>query len=281
MITCNLMGGLGNQLFQIFTTIAYGYKSNNQFRFLALETLGEGGTTVRHTYWKSFLSQMRPFLMNDLPMGHVINEVGFPYSELPVGEMTRGHVMINGYFQSYKYFQGQFDMICRVIGLEKTRNALTTKLNMTPEYFNNIISMHFRIGDYKKIQHFHPLATYEYYDRSLQYFKITQPAQTFTVLYFCEDQDLVDVMAIVDRLTSKYPEYKFIRDEHALADWEQLLLMSCCHNNIIANSSFSWWAAYFNSHKDKVVCYPSVWFGEVARNDTRDLCPPEWLQVQV
>jgi len=281
MITCNLMGGLGNQLFQIFTTIAYGYKSNNQFRFLGLETLGEGGTTVRHTYWRSFLSQMQPFLINNLPMGYVINEIGFPYNELPVGEMMRGHVMINGYFQSYKYFQGQYDMICRLIGIEKTRNALMTKLNMTPEFFSNIISMHFRIGDYKKIQHFHPLATYEYYDRSLQHFKTIHPTGAFTVLYFCEDVDIADVMAIVDRLSAKYPEYKFIRDDNSLADWEQLLLMSCCHHNIIANSSFSWWAAYFNAHNDKIICYPSVWFGKVANNDTRDLCPPEWLRVQV
>jgi hypothetical protein len=100
-------------------------------------------------------------------------------------------------------------------------------------------------------------------------------------MYFCEDVDIADVMAIVDRLMSKYPEYKFVRGENTLADWEQLLLMSCCHHNIIANSSFSGWAAYFNPNKDKVVCYPSVWIGEVARNDTRDLCPPEWVRVQV
>jgi hypothetical protein len=275
------MGGLGNQLFQIFATIAYGYKSNNQFRFLSVETLGCGTTTIRHTYWNTLLSKMKPFLINDLPPVHLINEVGFPYNELPVREMMQANVLIYGYFQSYKYFQGQFDMICRIIGLEKTRDALTTKLNVGADYFDNIISMHFRIGDYKKIQHYHPLATYEYYDRSLQYFKTIRPTEAFTVLYFCEDVDIADVMAIVDRLTSKYPEYKFTRDEHALADWEQLLLMSCCHHNIIANSSFSWWAAYFNSHKDKVVCYPSVWFGAAANSDTRDLCPPEWVRVKV
>jgi len=281
MITCNLMGGLGNQLFQIFATIAYGYKSNNQFRFLGVETLGGGYTTVRPTYWSTLFSKMQPFLINELPKVRVFGENGFPYTELPVEEMSQADVLISGYFQSYKYFQGQYDMICRLIGIEKTRNALTTRLNMDKEYFSNIISMHFRIGDYKKLQQFHPLATYEYYERSLQHFKFAQPNHSFTVLYFCEDDDIADVMVIVDRLTSTYPECKFIRDENALADWEQLLLMSCCHHNIIANSSFSWWAAYFNPHKDKVVCYPSAWFGHAAKNDTRDLCPSEWVEVQV
>jgi hypothetical protein len=72
-----------------------------------------------------------------------------------------------------------------------------------------------------------------------------------------------------------------MRGDNTLADWEQLLLMSCCHHNIIANSTFSWWAAYFNSWKDKIVCYPSVWFGNIANHDTKDLCPEEWIKIQV
>ena len=53
MITCNLMGGLGNQLFQIFATISYAIKSKNKFEFLNLDKLGSGSTTIRSTYWNN------------------------------------------------------------------------------------------------------------------------------------------------------------------------------------------------------------------------------------
>ena len=68
--------------------------------------------------------------------------------------------------------------------------------------------------------------------------------------------------------------------DNTLADWEQMLLMSCCRHNIIANSSYSWWAAYLNTNPDKIVCYPSAWFGPTIGHDTSDLCPPEWKQFQ-
>ena len=73
----------------------------------------------------------------------------------------------------------------------------------------------------------------------------------------------------------------FIRASNDLSDWEQMILMSCCRDNIIANSSFSWWAAHFNTNPDKIVCYPAIWFGEVAGHDTRDLCPNEWHKIHV
>ena len=276
------MGGLGNQIFQIFATISYAIKSKNRFQFLNLTTLGAGSTTVRYTFWESFFSNMKPFLISELPQPiHVIREKGFPYNELPVREMVNRNVMIYGYFQSYKYFQENYDMIYRILNIDKMKNDIVNNLNLTSEYLENTVSMHFRIGDYKKIQDFHPLATYDYYERSLLYMQITKPNSNFTILYFCEDCDIDDVMVIINKLTINYPLYNFKRGLNTLEDWQQMLLMSCCHHNIIANSSFSWWSAYLNSNKDKIVCYPSVWFGKVANNDTRDLCPPQWVRVNV
>ena len=276
------MGGLGNQIFQIFATISYAIKSKNRFQFLNLTTLGGGSTTVRYTFWETFFSNMKPFLIQNLPQPiHVIRENGFPYNELPVREMVNRNVMIYGYFQSYKYFQENYSMIYRILNIDKMKNDIINNLNITSEYLENTVSMHFRIGDYKKIQDFHPLATYNYYARSLLYMQISKPNNNFTILYFCEDCDIDDVMVIINKLTTNYPLYNFKRGLNTLEDWQQMLLMSCCHHNIIANSSFSWWSAYLNSNKDKIVCYPSVWFGKAANNDTRDLCPPDWVRVNV
>jgi hypothetical protein len=281
MITCNLMGGLGNQIFQIFATISCAIKSKNQFKFLNVSTLGGGSSTIRNTFWNSFFNRLNVFLIDIIPQPiHVIREKDFTFNELPISEMVERDCLIYGYFQSYKYFHENYNTICRIIGLEKMKENLIQKLNLNEEYFNNCISMHFRIGDYKKIQAFHPLTTYEYYRNSLNCIK-NKSSEFYNILYFCEDIDIDDVTQTINRLQSEFPDYKFIRGNNTLEDWEQMLLMSFCHHNIIANSSFSWWGAYFNSWPDKIICYPSVWFGEVANNNTKDLCPPDWNRISV
>ena len=79
MISCKICGGLGNQLFQIFTTISYALKYNTSFFFLNNYQLGSGynGDTIRYTYWKTFLSALTPFLKNKnrIPSLTIINEL--------------------------------------------------------------------------------------------------------------------------------------------------------------------------------------------------------------
>jgi hypothetical protein len=168
-----------------------------------------------------------------------------------------------------------------MLDINKKKQELLDKLGINNEYFNNIISMHFRIGDYKQIQQIHPIATYNYYEKALTYIKNQgiKPNENYTILYFCEDGDIDDALKIIRQLEMKFSLFKFERGMKEIADWEQLLLMSNCHHNIIANSSFSWWAAYLNNWDDKVVCYPSIWFGSEKKNNITDLCPHTWKKI--
>jgi hypothetical protein len=158
------------------------------------------------------------------------------------------------------------------------------QLQMQQQYVTqntNTISIHFRRGDYKKVPDFHPLMPYEYYEKSIEYILGQTNVTCTQILYFCEDEDLEEVCPMIDQLQIKFPGCAFLRAPVLLCDWEQMMLMSTCNHNVIANSSFSWWAAYFNPSPDKIVCYPSVWFGKVAGHDVRDLCPDTWKKIQV
>jgi len=281
MITCNLMGGLGNQIFQIFTTLACAIKSGNIFLFTDAATLGSGTTTIRQTYWDTFFAELKDVTTNNFPELKVIKEKGYEYNKIDLTELKDQNIMLFGYFQSYKYFEKEFNTICSLIRLNELKDAVLNNSEYTREFLQDTISLHFRIGDYKKVQHHHPIMPYEYYEKSL--LNIASNTQNVNhVLYFCEEDDILDVLPIVNRLKLKFRNLIFIRCSGKLSDWEQMLLMSLCRCNIIANSSFSWWGAYFNSTDDKIVCYPSKWFGEraIATHDTKDLCPVEWVKIE-
>ena len=268
MLSCHLMGGLGNQLFQIFAAISYAMRSENPF----ISLTDNQSDTKRHTYWNTFLASLKPFLRDMLNNPTIIREKNFRFNDFDVTAMRGQQVCIFGYFQSYKYFQPYYKTICNLIRLDEQRAKIMEKVPVKP----NTVSVHFRLGDYKAIQHVHPLMPYEYYKESIHLINGKE-----NIVYFCEDEDLAQVVHIVSKLMLDFPKLTFARAPSELEDWEQMLLMSCCAHNVIANSSFSWWGAYFNSNPDKMVCYPSVWFGPTVGHDTSDLCPESWNRIVV
>ncbi len=287
MLTCQLMGGLGNQLFQIFATISYAIKSKNAFAFQNIEKLIFSNSTIRETFWTTFLSKLKFCLIKEFPEDIILlKENGFMFNEIDNNQLMNKNTCLFGYFQSYKYFEEYYDTICDLINLDFQKKEVIVKSGLTEEYLNNTISMHFRLGDYKKLPNHHPILTYKYYKKCLQFFEtiknISSELKMLTilnVLYFCEDDDVEDVIITINKLEKKFPNYNFIRASNLLKDYEQMLLMSCCANNIIANSSFSWWGAYFNSNPQKVVCYPNIWFGPACNHNTSDLFPLSWYKI--
>jgi hypothetical protein len=279
------MGGLGNQLFQIFTTISYAIKINHEFKFINSDKLGGINTSIRNTYWKSLFSKMSNCLFKEYPnFDLIIREESFNFKDI-LNDLLQpnANIILVGYFQSYKYFEKNFKLICMLLDIFEKRQELlkecVTKNILNISKLNNTISLHFRIGDYKQLQLYHPIMDYEYYKKSLEYI-LKNIDYNPNIIYFCEDKDIDEVNEKLQKLEIDFPSITFIRAPNVLDDWQQLLLMSCCRHNIIANSSFSWWGAYFNSHEDKIVCYPGIWFGPAIENkDTSDLFPSEWIKI--
>ena len=214
------MGGLGNQLFQIFTLIAHSINTNQ--KFILPEKLPDWDQ--RYTYWNSLLINLQKYILNIDPLVKWNH-----YNELGINEQ-----------------------------IEQTKTKYSN-------YFNEdyIISMHFRLGDYVNKQDYHPILEYKYYEKSIELIINKTNINNFTILYFCEENDVKTVDLIISNLQNKFLELKFIKIDFAISDWEQMLLMNLCDHNIIANSTFSWWGAYigYKLNENKIVCYPSTWFG--------------------
>jgi hypothetical protein len=148
--------------------------------------------------------------------------------------------------------------------------------------YENTISMHFRLGDYKKLPGFYPILPVEYYKNALLYIVEELPnhlLHKLQVLYFCEEGDHDDVIKTIKQLQQLFPTIVFERASNEIHDWEQMIVMSLCQYNIIANSTFSWWGAYLNTNVCKIVCYPDIWFGPKISHDTTTLFPEDWISI--
>jgi len=267
------MGGLGNQLFQIFTAIGYSYRHYTPFYFED-KAISIGWRKVR--YWDTFLSSLQPYLRSkEAKLGY--RDGHFHFTEIPF--LGKDDVKLLGYFQSYKYFDEYKNEIFELVELERRKMELRQKLEVDSE---NTISMHFRIGDYKKIQEHHPILPMNYYEKALNELCKHSGKFDWTVLYVCEEDDLLSVNEIINALKVLFPDLHFTKLDGNLADWEQMLAMSICRHHIIANSTFSWFGAYFNTHPEKRVYYPSVWFGPAqGPKKMKDLFPKEWLKIDI
>ena len=271
MIYIEIMGGLGNQLFQIFCGIAYSLENKVPFKINANKNdlvSPVDNVSIRPTYWYNFLSNLSKFTYQQHLIIPTYNEPTFIYNKIP---------SINEDFKLRGYYS-QFTNICKMINLDTQKKEIYEKYN---HYFNNkkVICIHFRIGDYIKNQATHPILNSDYYIKSINCLNSQlQNFFNYEILYFGEQADNTIIHSFIREINIIFKN-KYTIIDYNIPDWEQLLIMSLCEHNIIANSTFSWWGAYFNNNVNKIVCYPSLWFGKNCNNNVKDLFPDSWNNI--
>lgn len=280
MIYIELLGGLGNQLFQIFTILEYSLEYKIPFKIKNEKddkVSPLDNKSLRPVYWNNFLITLKPFLYYENLNLQIFKEPNFRYYKIPRYEQS---FRLFGYFQSYKYFEHNYNNILRLIGFQYNQDCIRQKYASLFE--RKTISVHFRIGDYKIKPDYHPVLESKYYIKCFEYlYKNLNNIMDYNILYFGEKDDDVMIKNRISDIKKYYPNLNYIQCDYDISDWEQMVLMSLCEHNIIANSTFSWWGAYFNHNTEKTVCYPSVWFGPRLENDTRDFFPEKWVKVIV
>ena len=264
-----LQGGLGNQLFQIFTGISYSLEQKEKVVIVS----EKHDILNRPTYFNSFLKRLKENVEPvDLKKIKMYKEKGFHYTPIPPDK----NICLVGFFQSYKYFDRHYEAIYKKLNLPLEQEMVRSKyLTLT-----NTISLHFRIGDYTGLQLHHALLKDDYYTKAIQEIIKRTKKSDWNIIYYCEEKDNKAVRQRLYKIKKNFPDLEFHKAEDTMTDWEQLLLMSCSNHNIIANSAFSWWAAYFNNTPGKMVVYPTTWFGSMNYDkSTKDLFPPSWIPV--
>lgn len=304
------MGGLGNQLFQIFTTIATALRNKDTFFFLQHDELPGHPGHPRYTHWNTLLRSLRSYLtpsntttqkmFQSLPKW---NEIGFHYTPVPTETSKYPKPLcLHGYFQSEKYFVDKYSQICDIIQLPQQQSWIKQMFSNeswggdyagNPQKSRTLVCLHFRLGDNIQNLHMkiHPIMSVEYYYRAISHLiSATTKNTSYTFLVFYEPCDKEIVLKQVAELKNMCAndmngnaygrdiQFHFVRD--TIPDWQQILLMSVCDHNIIANSTFSWWGAYLNANPEKIVCYPSIWFGTNVTHNTKDLCPETWAKIE-
>lgn len=246
MVTCRLMGRLGNQMFQIAATIGYSNKHDIPY-WIPRRSMAEH---IWPAYFKHFPKEPEQFVK------YVeYKEPNHHYDEIP--KWT--NVILEGFFQSEKYFKDY-------------RQNIIDAFQVPYKKLDGFVSIHIRRGDYLQYADKHPPVTYEYISEAVKYF-IDLGYSSFVV---CSD-DIQWCRKNLKPLELFGAIFSFSNEKEPMAD---IALMSCCEHNIIANSSFSWWAGWLNQNTEKIVIAPEQWFGPGNEHlNTKDLIPESWLKL--
>ena len=292
MVISNIIGGLGNQMFQYaagralaltndrsllldlsdFTAyqLHHGFELSRVFSLVAAKA--EPSTTHellgwRENYWARKILRRRQLAW--LRGKKFVVEPHF--NCWPDFFNVNGDCYLYGYWQSERYFKA-FEAIIRqdfIFREPLQEQNAELALDMAT---NQAVSLHIRRGDYvsnPKNHNIMSVCDLEYYRRAINYIasQVEQP-----VFYLFSD----DMAWVKQSLPMKFPCI-YVEYNSGTESYRDMQLMSLCRHHIIANSSFSWWGAWLNANPDKIVIAPKHWFSN--GNDDTDLIPDEWIRL--
>lgn len=175
----------------------------------------------------------------------------------------------NGYWQTDKYFENIKEEIRQIYTPEAADKGIKHWMKQLKQS-DNAVSVHIRRGDYLNTSDMYGnICTLDYYKRAMK--EIAQEIDQPVYYIFSNDDAWVR-----EQFEGENIVFISQKEFESYENWYDLLLMSCCRGNIIANSSFSWWAAWLNAHKDKIVIAPDKWLNG---SDTRDIWCKGWKKI--
>ncbi len=294
MVIFRIRGGLGNQLFQyaagrgvsskLGTNLylswspwdqdpwVYGLDYFNTKGNKAKDSMlfGLAGLFRRQNLFDRLYSYATLLRIAKIVFASYHAEKGLPFSQEVYSK--NGHY-IGGFWQTEKYFKDIQDEIRKEVTLKEPLSTYSQSI-MDQIRVTNAVSLHVRRGDYvtrEKAAKWHGVCSPEYYKAAVELILKKVPAPHF----FLFSDDYEWTKENFKWLPVAYTCVNNPSDKN----YEDLMLMSACKHHIIANSSFSWWGAWLNPRKDKIVIAPKQWFANAPKNDPRDIVPEEWVRL--
>jgi hypothetical protein len=296
MIIVRISGGLGNQLFQYAYGRSMAIKNTTELKldisslknterafgldvFTIKASLAEpldykkvGIVDVsKQDFFSKIQKKLIELLEENKPNNQkkIIREAGFTFNA-DLMEISGDHYVV-GLWQSEKYFSSFRSDILSDLTLKNPLSPAADHLKSDMVALNSV-SIHIRRGDYVSNAHTnqkHGVCPPEYYARTIEH--ITKHVSNPHFFVFSDD-----IAWVKENL--KLPSQTTYVSGSTTQAHEELMLMSFCKHNIIANSSFSWWGAWLNQNPAKIVIAPKQWFA-TSTIETKDLIPLSWVQL--
>lgn len=179
---------------------------------------------------------------------------------------------LDGYWQNEKFFNIYRDELIRQFAIKHSLTGICGELLDRIKNSGNSVGVHIRRGDYVKNPDYtkkYGLCSIDYYIKAIEYCNGHLKDPVFFI--FSDDISWA-------KENIPIPDAVFI--DHDNPPWIDLELLKNCRHQVIANSTFSWWAAWLNENQDKIVIAPERWYNDPVLNEERkDLVPSEWVRM--